>query len=34
MRLTLPPHWQTWLLVRVAAGLLGLLVFEVAARYL
>jgi hypothetical protein len=35
MRLKAPPDWHlTWLLLGVAVGLLGLLVFEVAERYL
>jgi hypothetical protein len=35
MRLKAPPDWRpSWLLVRVALGLFGLLVFEIAERYL
>jgi hypothetical protein len=32
---TVPPDWRlTWLLLGAAVGLLGLLVFKVAERYL
>jgi hypothetical protein len=33
MRLTEPPDWLTWLLLGMAVGLLGLIVYKMAERY-
>jgi hypothetical protein len=34
MKRTAPPVWRTWLLVGVAIGLLLLIAYKVAERYL
>jgi hypothetical protein len=34
MKRTAPPVWRTWLLVGVAIGLLGLIAYKAAERYL